>query len=211
LYYLQKRYYSPSFLLFINADAVISKNGELLSQNAYIYCSNNSVNRVDYDGNQNKTLSECQSFGGGSGIELLPLLYIVLEKLSPAALSMTAAIALNATLPRNHTVYRLQDGDKTLYVGRTTSIEKREKAHNAPGSKTAGLEMVIIKPGLTSLEARGLEQIEMLEYNTKNYLNSINGISPRNENRDIYMHFGRQVAQYLGNTISNEILCWTGQ
>ncbi len=73
------------------------------------------------------------------------------------------------------------------------------------------LKFEIIKDGLTYYEARGLEQIKMLEYNTKEYLNRINGISPYNKNLGTYMAAGRQVAIYISNYISNEILYWTGR
>ena len=33
---------------------------------------------------------------------------------------------------------------------------------------------------MTLQEARAVEQMYMIEYNTKNYLNKINGISPKN-------------------------------
>lgn len=43
------------------------------------------------------------------------------------------------------------------------------------------------------------------------YLNKINGISPRNKKKIVYMAAGRQVAHYIGNQISNDILYWSGQ
>ena len=63
-------------------------------------------------------------------------------------------------------------------------------------------------------QARGLEQIAMLEYhtiNTANKMNNqINGISPHNKSYGVYMEAGRGVARYLENKVSNEILYWTG-
>ncbi|MDD2503258.1 MAG: hypothetical protein PHG58_05295, partial [Clostridia bacterium] len=72
------------------------------------------------------------------------------------------------------------------------------------------LEFETIKSGLKYEQARGLEQIAMLAYNTRAYQNRINGISPKNRRIDIYMEAGRQLAHYVENQISNEILNWTG-
>ena len=74
--------------------------------------------------------------------------------------------------------------------------------------------MEIIATNLDYYEARGLEQIAMLEchtINTSNRMNNrINGIGPRNRKLALYMEAGRGVAGYLDNVISDEILYWTG-
>ena len=53
LYYLQSRYYDPETGRFLNADDVdfIGYSGEVLSYNAFAYCENNAVDRVDSSGN----------------------------------------------------------------------------------------------------------------------------------------------------------------
>lgn len=52
LYYLQSRYYDPETGRFLNADDVnyIGYSGEQLSYNAFAYCENNAVCRVDISG-----------------------------------------------------------------------------------------------------------------------------------------------------------------
>ena len=115
---------------------------------------------------------------------------------------------------RNNTVYKLVDkNDEVQYVGRTTNVTARADAHkHNPFRKD--LRMEIIAQDLSYNEARGLEQIAMLQchtINTANRMNNqINGISPFNKSLGIYMAAGRGVAEYLGNQISNEILYWTG-
>ena len=49
LYYLQSRYYNPTYGRFLNADSIM-KTGEPLGANIFAYCGNNPVNFVDYDG-----------------------------------------------------------------------------------------------------------------------------------------------------------------
>ena len=53
LYYLQSRYYNPSWGRFINADGVayLGAGDELLGYNLFAYCLNNPVNNFDANGN----------------------------------------------------------------------------------------------------------------------------------------------------------------
>ena len=50
LYYLQSRYYNPSWGRFINADGYITAGESLLSNNQFAYCGNNPINRKDDNG-----------------------------------------------------------------------------------------------------------------------------------------------------------------
>ena len=118
-------------------------------------------------------------------------------------------------LPRNHTVYGLQDPStgKIEYVGRTTNPAKRAAAHKNNAARQH-LEMVTLATGLNAIEACGVEQLQMLVHHTINTAdkmkNQINGISPFNRKLGVYMEAGRGVLSYLENQISNEILYWTG-
>ena len=47
LYYLQSRYYNPTWGRFINADNYVNANGDLIGFNMFAYCSNNPVMFVD--------------------------------------------------------------------------------------------------------------------------------------------------------------------
>ena len=152
---------------------------------------------------------------GGSGAAAGIAMSAGIVAISAGAAAATAKaveVVSDKLTRREHTVYKLTDESKTTkYVGRTKNPGARQRAHASDGSKTAGLTFTPIASNLTYFEARGLEQIAVLEYNTKSFLNSVNGISPNNPRRDIYMAAGRQVSNYLGNQISNEILYWTGK
>ena len=64
-------------------------------------------------------------------------------------------------------------------MGRTKDPKKREKAHKRDPIK-GRYDFERIEENMTLQEARAVEQMYMIEYNTKNYLNKINGISPKN-------------------------------
>ena len=50
LYYLNSRYYDPQTGRFLNADALLGANGDILSYNLFAYCSNNPVMYSDPTG-----------------------------------------------------------------------------------------------------------------------------------------------------------------
>lgn len=53
LYYLQSRYYNPTYGRFLNADTteILEKTkGTVLGANLFAYCNNNPVMNVDYTG-----------------------------------------------------------------------------------------------------------------------------------------------------------------
>ena len=50
LFYLQSRYYNPTWGRFINADALVSTGQGQLGNNMFAYCGNNPVDRIDASG-----------------------------------------------------------------------------------------------------------------------------------------------------------------
>ena len=57
-YYLQSRYYDPELGRFLNSDALISTSHGVLGHNVFVYCRNNPINRVDYDGYRDEDATE---------------------------------------------------------------------------------------------------------------------------------------------------------
>ncbi|MNI60765.1 tRNA(Glu)-specific nuclease WapA precursor [compost metagenome] len=225
MYYLQSRYYNSEFGRFINEDAIVSTGQGLLAHNMFAYCNNNPVNRHDSSGHFAWFLPLIIPTIVMAIIAIPIVNAIVKDIIAPVVtqvINTTTQVVnnvvndvkdkVNKKLQKNNTVYRLTDPNtgNTKYVGRTINPTARSEAHKADLVKT-DLRFEIVKSGLNYYEARGLEQIMMVEYNTKSYLNRINGISPKNNNLGKYMEAGRQVANYLGNYISNEALYWTGQ
>ena len=135
-----------------------------------------------------------------------------------AGTSATAAVAASAvsekTSRRNNSVYVLKDDDGTVqYVGRTTNVSKREKAHQANPNR-AGLKLEVIQPNLNYAQARAVEQAAMAYYhtiNTANKMNNqINGISQSNPKMGVYKEAAAGMLNYAWKQVSNEILYWTG-
>ena len=50
LYYLNSRYYNPTWGRFLNADSIIGANQDILGYNLYAYVSNNPINNSDTSG-----------------------------------------------------------------------------------------------------------------------------------------------------------------
>ena len=135
-----------------------------------------------------------------------------------AGTSATAAVAASAVSEknsrRNNSVYVLKDDDGAVqYVGRTTNVSKREKAHQANPNR-AGLKLEVIQPNLNYAQARAVEQAAMAYYhtiNTANKMNNqINGISQSNPKMGVYKEAAVGMLNYAWNQVSNEILYWTG-
>ncbi len=64
-YYLQSRYYDPTVRRFLNADSYASTGQGFLGYNMFAYCNNNSVNAVDYSGEEALALPRPWEMGSG--------------------------------------------------------------------------------------------------------------------------------------------------
>ena len=213
LYYLQSRYYSPEWGRFINFDNYGGQVGELLSHNGYIYCCNNPVSMVDENGNFAAIIS---------------LVLTVTVKALIYTAATVAAVVATATIvdkiaetvkeqekrdnQRNHLVYQLidkADNDKVKYVGRTVNENARKTFHQ---KTKPNLEFEVQRYNLTKAEARGLEQVLIIQHHVKQEfggLNRINGISPNNPRLGIYMRAALPIAKdLLGAEALDEALYW---
>lgn len=52
LYYLNSRYYNPLWGRFLNSDGIVNSNNDIVSNNLYLYCSNNPISSIDTLGNK---------------------------------------------------------------------------------------------------------------------------------------------------------------
>ena len=113
---------------------------------------------------------------------------------------------------RNHLVYQLidkNDNGKVKYVGRTINENARKQFHK---KTKPNLKFEVQRYNLTKAEARGLEQVLIIQRHVKQELgglNKINGISPNNPRLGIYMRAALPIAKdLLGAEALDEALYW---
>ena len=112
-------------------------------------------------------------------------------------------------------MFALMDSQGDIqYVGRTKNLDKRLSAH-AHSKKTGDLVLAWHTPPLTYCQARGLEQMGIVMYNTLNVKrdtnlfrrNWINGIRPTNPNRRPSM---KSAIDYMYNQLTNDYYNFIG-
>ena len=97
LYYLQSRYYDPTWARFLNADAFTSTGQGILGNNMFAYCSNNPIMYADSTGEVPDWLGNVAS---GIGVAIGTVLFvgaIVASAGAVAALAGIGAAALGAS------------------------------------------------------------------------------------------------------------------
>ena len=199
----------------MNADDLgyLGANDDLQAFNLYSYCSNNPIIFVDSSGNfviiATAATTYALYFLAVTLVALILCDPVVQESINEMANDVQETIDaiaenINDSHPDEYTVYSLLDPEtgEVRYVGRTKNYEKRMKQHEKEGSKIADLVPGPIIKHLNYSQARGIEQIGIISYNTIELgKNSINGVGPNNRNRDVY---GRVAYDYLYNQFSNE-------
>ena len=236
-YYLQSRYYDPAICRFINADAYNDTVNGILGYNMFAYCLNNPVMYADDGGTWPSlsqvfaavavaaatvaVVAACVATAGAAAPALITVAGTVVNTTAVAgaaaavageaaavagAAFTAAAVAKKAESPETYAVYFLKDSDGVIqYVGRVKDrgFDQRMAYHKA----TRGLVLDHAYHGLSYAEARGLEEIGMIECHTINkndpVNNQIHGISDRNKKASDYFN---SALRYLGNKIENTLL-----
>ncbi len=210
LYYLNSRYYSPKMGRFINCDGFIGSSETVAGYNLYTYCSNNPVGKLDKYGNMAE-MAGCLygglelSLGGalgatialyGLGVAVTYGIYKAAKSIADTKVTTSSDIKekKKESCEGNNNVYILVDKSGSVqYVGRTTNPSARGRQHRHTEAKET-LTMFPVASNICYEKARGLEQELILKYHTfdntpGNYRNNrINGISPHNKKKDIYMN-----------------------
>ncbi len=85
LYYLNSRYYNPTWERFLNHDSILKQDLSLLGNNMYLYTSNNPTNRRDFSGTSWKSFwngvrKSIQNFAVDAGIAVTGAIAYILGK-----------------------------------------------------------------------------------------------------------------------------------
>lgn len=219
LYYLNDRYYDSEIGRFINSDEFLVTDDSLLSNNMFAYGKNNPINNIEVNGNfATAVIGTAIGLGtiirGVAAAFLATTITIATSKLIEKASEKLKQNRKNQD--RGYTVYVLReknsDGLKgtVRYVGRTKNRERREKEHLKDPIKGKLSFDPLFDSNLTLEEARGVEQILMIAYHTRNSfaepgLNMRNGIGLGNPLLGKFMESGKNI---LANIAEDEIRNW---
>ena len=207
----------------------------VLGNNMFAYCNNNPLRFSDSEGNWPKlseiftavaataiavaavaavvavcTLAAPAAIAiGGTVVTTSAVVSVGTQAVAVAGCSAVAALAsqkIEESSTQTYSVYFLEDSNGAIqYVGRVTDsgYNDRMRYHAA----TRGLTPQLRVSGLSYAEARGLEEIGMIECHTLNASNTANnqihGISPRNKNGEKYMV---AACNYLYNRAEDALL-----
>lgn len=206
LYYINTRYYNPEWGRFINIDGTINANHTIKGNNLFSYVNNNPIKFRDVDGKVAGALAIAGGVGAAATLMLAKMAALMLvEAIAAASISKAAVSKVNSITKsnksskekkndseKNYTVYGLKDSNDTVqYVGLTNNYSRREYEHKLNPAR-ADLKMFVLESNLSKSAARGYEQFYIDFYRTLNrnnpMNNQINGISPKNRDRDFYLY-----------------------
>ena len=207
LYYLNSRYYNPVWGRFLNAENRLVTDNNFNTFNQYAYANNNFINFGDYDGNITTSLV----VSGVAALAYSIISYYTIR--ATASVVLSVAVEAAKSIPKrnkktkkdnetkNQYVYLLVDEsvrpNKVEYVGRTVNPDSREKQHkNTPSKANLTMDVINENEPMTYYAARGVEQILIEKYCSKQRGNKINnqidGIRFDNDYYDDYMEAGKK-------------------
>ena len=217
LYYLNSRYYNPTWGRFINADNLIGTTDKIITYNLYSYCENNPIIMKDYDG-KIVGIDDAIFWAGVGLVTVIGGLYIYNKYKDEFAKGLVNLLeGITNTLedvgrkyneerekqnkkkyddtPNNY-IYTLNYGQEVIYVGRTNNIEATKLRHkNNP--ERAYLNLVPIYGPMSKAEARIAEEALISNYETlksgKKGCNKIHGLDPKFPGYDEFMYAIRSI------------------
>ena len=184
-YYLQSRYYNPEVGRFISADVYLSTGQGVIGHNAYAYCGNNPVTRVDDEGEfwnivigaivgaiVGAVVSAVTQAASGQDINWAAVgVAAACGALSGAVNAACPCMGVAATGLVQGSIGALEYAGTELAYGRTPTLEKTLMAGVTTGMFAAGGKFVAQSVGLTACFIAGTQVI------TTNGMVSIENIS----------------------------------
>ena len=207
LYYLQSRYYNPTWGRFISTDKLID-NRSINGRNVFAYCLNNPVNHIDSNGNMALSLTIATIT---SVIASLYVSYVAVKKVEQVAGSIKRWVEKKKAIPynqkRDQSVYVMRDKEdrRVRYVGRTNDPARRQREHAKDPNKQELDALEVVITGLTVDEARLFEQLLISTYTLNNLDNARREISAGKLGK-FSQNIGNVISIFEG-AIESEYLC----
>ena len=175
LYYLNARYYDPQIKRFINPDAILGANGDIIGYNMYAYCNNNPIAYYDKSGLSLDCLRPDDYRCGGEALILYGLSMVGLFTVSLATYIATDAAVLeypsSIVIRKNREKIREYVEEKDISIPAPPKISsttiyryfssKTENLAPRKGKDYDGLSFSTIppRPGVSAVETT-IEQID---------------------------------------------------
>ena len=207
LYYLQSRYYNPTWGRFISTDKLID-NRSINGRNVFAYCLNNPVNHIDSNGNMALSLTIATIT---SVIASLYVSYVAVKNVEQVAGSIKRWVEKKKAIPynqkRDQSVYVMRDKEdrRVRYVGRTNDPARRQREHAKDPNKQELDALEVVITGLTVDEARLFEQLLISTYTLNNLDNARREISAGKLGK-FSQNIGNVISIFEG-AIESEYLC----
>ncbi len=199
LYYLQSRYYNPQWGRFLNADSIVASQGSIFGVNFFQYCKNNAVLHFDENGESEYQLKR---FTIGQILGILAILSLAAQnQIADAFKEFVNNSKVRPGEYKGYSLYVLHNPGKVTevrYVGITNSPKRRSLEHQRNPDKV-GLEMKVVKTGMSKGEARLAEQALVSTYTLSNLLNRRREIARGNIQGA--MKYDKAISEMIGDQL----------
>ena len=133
LYYLNSRYYSPTFGRFINADAEFGRDYEFITYNLFVYSNNNPISCVDFDGNFAIALPTAVTIlKYAIGIVAT---YCITKSVAPTLKSATGDIISKVERKKTDTIEKVKEQVKSTVLPKDKVKSSTNKNNSKPCTK----------------------------------------------------------------------------
>ena len=133
LYYLNSRYYSPTFGRFINADAEFGRDYEFITYNLFVYSNNNPISCVDFDGNFAIALPTAVTIlKYAIGIVAT---YCITKSVAPTLKSATGDIISTVERKKTDTIEKVKEQVKSTVLPKDKVKSSTNKNNSKPCTK----------------------------------------------------------------------------
>ena len=133
LYYLNSRYYSPTFGRFINADAEFGRDYEFITYNLFVYSNNNPISCVDFDGNFAIALPTAVTIlKYAIGIVAT---YCITKSVAPTLKSATGDIISTVERKKTDTIEKVKEQVKSTVLPKDKVKNSTNKNNSKPCTK----------------------------------------------------------------------------